>query len=206
MMLKESAIIAVIIVAAIPLIGFLENVLIMGILRNVFGIISRSGGLFLFFVNRVTFVGVMYHELSHALFAFLTGAKVDKISLYHKEGDHLGYVQYRARGIWPLQCVQHSLSSCAPVVMGLLALAGIYSVLTKITLPVWGLALLIYVFVSILVHMDMSTQDLKLYLKGVPFFLILSFVIVLICLSINPDGFYELIPALPVTTGKSLIP
>ncbi|MBQ3789345.1 MAG: hypothetical protein II800_00265, partial [Lachnospiraceae bacterium] len=79
-------------------------------------------------------------------------------------------------------------------------------VITKITLPVWGLALLIYLFVSILVHMDMSTQDLKLYLKGVPFFLILSFVIVLICLSINPDGFYELIPALPVTTGKSLIP
>ena len=186
-MIKESAIIAVILVAAIPLTGFLIDLVVMGIIRFLCGLISKSGGLYLFVANRLTFAGVMWHELSHALFAFISGAKVEKISLYHKEGDHLGYVRYRTRGPWALQCVQHSLSSCAPVVMGLVAIAVIYTAFTSFELPIWGSVLLIYLFISILVHMDMSTQDLKLYVRGVPLFWVIFFVLALVTLSNDPD-------------------
>ncbi len=195
-MVKDSVIAATVLVAIIPLTGFLIDLVVMGIIRSLCGVISRSGGLYLFVANRLTFAGVIWHELSHALFAFISGAKVEKISLYHKEGDHLGYVRYRTRGPWPLQCVQHSLSSCAPVIMGIFALASIYTVLASFALPVWGFALLIYLFISILVHMDMSTQDLKLYVRGVPLFWVIFFLIALAALYRDPQLPQKLISSL----------
>ncbi|MCR5674640.1 MAG: M50 family metallopeptidase [Lachnospiraceae bacterium] len=188
MYIKESAIAAVALVAVIPLVGFAVNYVVTGILQTLFSLISRSGGLYLFFANRLTFAGVIWHELSHALFAFLTGAKVEEISLYHKEGNHLGYVKFRPRGIWPAQCVQLSLSACAPVIMGILALFGIHAALRSLSLPVWGVVIAVYLFVSILVHMDMSPEDLKSYIKGVPFFLIVFFVLALVYISGHPEA------------------
>ena len=42
------------------------------------------GGSVAFFVrNRLTFIGTVHHELSHDLFATLSGAKVTKIELFH---------------------------------------------------------------------------------------------------------------------------
>ena len=34
------------------------------------------------FLNRITFIGVMHHELSHALFTLLTGARIEKMNLF----------------------------------------------------------------------------------------------------------------------------
>lgn len=187
MYFKESAIIAVGLIVIIPLIGFAVNYVITGILQLLCGLISRSGKLYLFFANRLTFPGVVWHELSHALFAFLTGAKVEEISLYHQEGNHLGYVKFRPRGIWPAQCVQLSLSACAPVIMGALGLSAIHIALTTLTLPVWGIVIAGYLFISIMIHMDMSPEDLKSYIKGIPFFLIVFFLVAYVYLSTNPE-------------------
>ncbi len=176
MYIRDSIIISVGLVIAVPLIGFIVKYVITRSLKFILGVFNRSGRLYLFFANRITFAGVIWHELSHALFAFITGAKVEKISLYHKEGDHLGYVRYRPRGIWVARCIQMSLSSCAPVIMGLAALLGIYYAVSTLELPVWALVIAGYLFISIMVHMDMSPEDLKSYVKGIPFFLIIFFI------------------------------
>ena len=53
------------------------------------------GDSFTYFIfNRLTFIGVFHHELSHALLATVTGAKVTKIVFFHPDGDRLGYVTY----------------------------------------------------------------------------------------------------------------
>ena len=187
MYIKESIILAVGFVIIVPLIGFLVKILVTGVLRTILCTVNRSGKLYLFFANRLTFMGVVWHELSHALFAFVTGAKVEEISLYHKEGDHLGHVKFRPRGIWIARCIQLSLSACAPVIMGLVALFGIYCFLTGMELPVWGVFVAGYLFVSIMVHMDMSPEDLKAYVKGVPFFFALFFIITYVYISGHPD-------------------
>ncbi|MBO4337930.1 MAG: hypothetical protein J5842_07630 [Lachnospiraceae bacterium] len=176
MYIRDSIIIAAGLVMAVPLIGFIVKYVITKVLKIALGIFNRSGKLYLFFANRITFAGVIWHELSHALFAFITGAKIEKISLYHKEGDHLGYVRYRPRGIWIARCIQMSLSSCAPVIMGLAALLGICFAVRTLELPVWALIIAGYLFISIMVHMDMSPEDLRSYAKGIPFFLILFFI------------------------------
>ncbi|MCR5339698.1 MAG: hypothetical protein K6E75_14190 [Lachnospiraceae bacterium] len=174
--LKTSLIIAAGSVVVLPLIGLIVHAVSSFVLQNVFGLFSRSGALYLFFANTLTFPGVVYHELSHALFAFLTGAKINEIKLYQKKEGHLGYVNYSPRGAWGLQSLQLTLASCAPVVTGMIAEAVIYYVFTTFTLPIWGKVLLIYLGVSILVHMDMSTADLKSYVRGVFFVMILVFI------------------------------
>ena len=175
--LKQSLLIALAGILVVPLAGFVVNFIVSRCLQLIFGLFDKSGVIYLFFVNRITFMGTVWHELSHALFAFLTGAKINKISLYHMENGRLGYVKYTPRGPWALRCVQMSLSSCAPVIMGLLAEAGIYLLFVKTTLPIWAMILAGYLFLSILLHMDLSMADLKAYAKGVPFFFLLFFVV-----------------------------
>lgn len=166
--LQKAFLYTVIMLMIFPAVGFLIDFVLSGILSFLLGIIDRRGRAFVFFENRVTFVGVIYHELSHALFAFLSGAKIRKISLYHKEGNRLGYVKYTPRGIWLFRGLQMSLASCAPVVTGSFAMYWGYRLLTEASLSGWKLFLWGYLMISVLVHMDMSSEDLKVYLKGVP--------------------------------------
>ncbi len=174
----QSIIIAAGGVMILPLIGLIIHGVVTGILQRFFGLISRSGALYLFFANTLTFPGVMYHELSHALLAFVTGARINEIRLYQKREGHLGYVNYTPRGPWAVRCLQLSLASCAPVITGIIAIAGIiFSFMKCIAIPAWGRVILIYLGVSVLIHMDMSYADLKSYVKGIPFFLLLIFVI-----------------------------
>ena len=176
--IEESIIIAAGGVVLLPLIGLIVHGIVSGIFQRIFGLVSRSGMLYLFFANTLTFPGVVYHELSHALFAFLTGAKVNEIKLYQKKAGHLGYVNYTPRGPWAIRCIQLSLASCAPVVTGLAAVAGIlYLFVSGIGMPVYLKALLIYLGISVLIHMDMSGADLKSYGKGIPFVFLLIFII-----------------------------
>ena len=174
----QSIIIAVGGVMIMPLIGLIVHGIVSGILERLFGLISRSGALYLFFANTLTFPGVMYHELSHAFFAFITGAKINEIKLYQKREGHLGYVNYTPRGPWAFRCLQLSVASCGPVIAGIIALVGLIYTFTEYAfMPVWGKGILIYLGISVLIHMDMSYADLKSYVKGIPFFIILIFVI-----------------------------
>ncbi len=164
-------------VAVIPAVGAATGFIVSTILRKVLSLLSRSGRLYLFVVNTLTFPGVYYHELSHALFAFLSGAKVNKIKLYEKKDGHLGYVTYTPRGFWFTRSIQLCLASCAPVIMGLIAEAILIRIIYNTALPTWGIVILFYLAFSILLHMDMSKPDIRSYLKGCPFFFLLAFVI-----------------------------
>ena len=67
-----------------------------------------------------TFIGVIHHELSHALFGFLSGARIIEMNLYkpNKKTGELGHVVSVPRGNIFFQGLQKALVSIAPVVMG----------------------------------------------------------------------------------------
>lgn len=120
----------------------------------------------LFIIDRLTFPGTVLHELSHALFAWATGAKVNKIKLVTFFDSHrLGYVNFQPCGKKSQQRIQLALTSCAPVLTGTIALHVIWLLLPSAIAP-WHQILLIYLFISILNHMSMSNQDIKNYVRG----------------------------------------
>ncbi len=167
-----------------PLIGFIVNFISSMVLRKLLGFISRTGKLYLFVVNRLTFPGVMYHELSHALFAFITGAKVNEIKLYQKKDGHLGYVKYTPQGILPIRSVQMAFTSCAPVLMGIILEMIIMGIFYSFHfVPKMTKVVLAYLFISVLLHMDMSKEDVKSYIKGAWSIMIIAFMISLYVLA-----------------------
>lgn len=134
----------------------------MKLLSKVFG-----DGLSNFICNRLTFVGTMIHECSHALFAVLTGAKVTKIkcfTLFNK--NELGYVEFSTRGCKLLQMLQLALVSCAPVITGLPLITVLISVLVTHSYPIIVMIIGWYLVVSILDHMSMSMVDISNYCRG----------------------------------------
>lgn len=116
----------------------------------------------------VTFMGVVIHELSHALFATLTGAVVTKIKFFTtKEDDCLGYVLYYTRGNIFTRSLQHAMCACAPTVVGM-TLEAVLLFLFRFGILQSPMSrfMALYLMVSMLIHMSMSIQDLKNYLKG----------------------------------------
>lgn len=128
----------------------------------------------------ITFIGVIHHELSHAILALFTGAHVQKICLYRipwtrkkkkEEMDEncLGYVTYSCRGIFPLPQIQNLLTGIAPIALGTASTffcgrfllnswkTGSWAAL--FTTP-WNY-LVLYLMVSIAHHACPSGQDLK---------------------------------------------
>ena len=72
--------------------------------------------------TRWTAIGVIHHELSHLLVAFITGACIDGVQLYNfrrKEGEEvLGYVNYTPRGFFLMRTIQKALIGIAPGILG----------------------------------------------------------------------------------------
>jgi len=60
--------------------------------------------------------GIILHELSHALFCFLTGAKITKISFFDKNGGEVKHSPSK------LPVIGQILISCAPFVFGAVAI------------------------------------------------------------------------------------
>ncbi len=197
-MIKYSALISLAVIIAIPLTGFVIHLLFTRLLNRLLNAIDRSGKLFLFVANTLTFPGVCYHELSHALFAFITGAKIKKIVLYQKKSKHLGYVEMVPRGPLPLRWLQLSFSACAPVISGLLGEGAILYVFRKVPLPVWAYFVLGFLFFCLLLHMEMSGADIKGYLKGILFFFVFFFLIAMVVLKnmdiVPPSGIVTALP------------
>ncbi len=142
---------------------------IIGGISAVFGRILATliGGRAAFlFRNYLTWPGTVHHEFSHALLAFLTGAKVRRISLIPHE-QALGQVDYIPRGGRVLKSLQMSLSSIAPIVCGMLTetLLLIY-VLPKCDVW-WEYVLFWYLAVSILLHMTLSKEDMTNLWNGI---------------------------------------
>lgn len=166
----NSILTSIIIVIALTLIGYLMGVIKKYITKFLGKIVGRN--LALVFVNRITFIGTVIHELSHALFATLSGAQVTKVKLLEFRGNTLGSVEYIPRGNFITKSVQHTLSAYAPVVCGIL-LEWLLIFKVGYSSNIWVNILKIYAMLSILLHMTMSKQDIKMCLKGLPICILL---------------------------------
>lgn len=137
---------------------------------------ASSDNLAKLIVFRLTFPGTVIHEFSHAMFAFLTGAKVTKIQCFSIKKNTLGYVTYQTRGSKLQQMVQHGLSACAPVISGLI-LAPMFLSLMFTAEPIMIKILAGYMTISVVNHMNMSWLDVKQYVKGVPIIFLIIFTV-----------------------------
>lgn len=161
-------------VSGVILVALILSLVIIGLILNLIEKMEFTFFCYFFgykaafnIVNYVTIPGTIIHELSHALFAVITGAKVKEISFFDNDKKTLGHVTYQAKGPFFLQAVQHSLTACAPIIVGLASFVLIsYLFLTT----VYGTSVqifFIYLAVSIVNHSSMSIADLKLYFKGI---------------------------------------
>lgn len=133
-----------------------------------------------FIMNRLTFAGTVHHELAHALFAFISGAKVTKVELFRVRGTQLGCVEFCPRGNVFTKAVQISLASIAPVICGGMSLCIGGWIWIRYCTQIWHYVLNGYLMVSIFIHMNMSRQDIKNALKGMPLTLVVCYVIFLL--------------------------
>ena len=132
-----------------------------------------------FICNRLTFPGIMVHELSHAVFASMLGAKVTKIKLISLRQDgRLGWIEYQTRGKKILQGLQLSWSACAPTIMGAILETMIIHIFSHA--GIFSKVILIYFMISIADHMSMSKQDILNYIHGSWAFCGILYVILLI--------------------------
>lgn len=169
----NSLINTIFIILLIPIFGFIVDKLVQCIIKDLSEIIGYT--LTNIIVNRLTFVGTMIHEISHALMATITGAKVTKIELFKPVGNRLGQVSFIPRGNAIMKSIQFTLTSIAPVVIGSTLLFIIFMYSGNVENK-YIKAINIYLFISILMHTTMSTQDVKNALRGLPIctFLIFS--------------------------------
>lgn len=119
-----------------------------------------------FILNRVMFMGTVFHECSHALAAILTGANVVKMccfTLFSKT--KLGYVEFETVGGRVKRSLQLSMVSCAPVLTGFITVPLFANL--AVSASSWALRIVFgWIALSILCHMSMSKADVQLYVKG----------------------------------------
>lgn len=161
---KASGIITVVIVMFLVVVGLLANLFVKLQLRILEKIFNYKVAVII--TDRVTFMGVVVHELSHAFMLLITGALIEDFSVWDRGGDTLGHVTYRNRGPRILWAFQDTLCACAPTAVGLISLYYLWGVFTNPTIPWWGYVLAGYGVLCSVDHMSMSTLDLKNYFSG----------------------------------------
>ena len=134
------------------------------LINRAFGMVLGSGFAFVF-SNFLTFPGTVLHELSHAFVATITGAKVTEISFFDF-GPSLGHVSYRPRGNKFFCALQNSLTACAPVISGCIALSLLFILISKVE-SVLATIGVIYLIVCVIDHMTMSITDIINYFRGI---------------------------------------
>lgn len=173
--LVASLIFVLIILSVVPVIGVIMNrveLLQMKLLSKLFGAKIAE-----FICNRLLFMGTVIHELSHALFAFLSGAVVTKIrcfTLFSK--DTLGYVMFSTKGNAFKRSFQLAFTSCAPTVTGCLIIMLLLHLFQNSDTSVLCKIMIVYLGLSVTDHMSMSPVDAKNYLKGCIYIFVIFFV------------------------------
>lgn len=130
-------------------------------------------------VNYAFFPGVMLHEMAHAFLAVITGAKITEVALFKHIDDSLGHVNFRNRGNIIVVALQNIFISSAPMFVGAAVVWGCFywiHILGHSLL--WLKIILGYIGVSMFFHMTMSPADIKVYIKGIPLFIVIVFVVV----------------------------
>lgn len=186
--LKYCILITLSITLAIPIIG----IIIAGIKNGVFKFFDkifkgRGGSASRFIYGFLLFPGTVFHECAHALGAFLTGARVTQFSVLPSKEDKnsLGRTVIEPRGSKMIRSIQLTASATSPVFFGLIVIILGIALLYPILTAFWQQALFTYLFLAIFFHMSMSNDDVKAWIKGVPFLLILVFLIVLLLALLN---------------------
>lgn len=165
------------VVGAIMTIAILASWIRNKIIRN-FARVSLN--LAKFIDTRLTFIGVIHHELSHALLAFISGAKIVKVTLFKIDNKNrsLGEVVYRTRGHWIIRKIQSGLAGIAPVICASITLVLIYN---YILLENSYGGLIFWVGVVLMsqigYHMTLSRADLKASKTGIPILILIVYII-----------------------------
>ncbi len=129
-------------------------------------------------VNYVMFPGVMIHELSHAFLAVITGAEITEVALFKVEDGALGHVNFKNRGNIILRSLQNIFVSSAPMFIGAAVVIGCGFWLSVLPVGyIWLKIIIWYLMISMFFHMTMSPADISVYIKGVPLFIVILFVI-----------------------------
>lgn len=144
----------------------------------------------------ITFIGVILHELSHAILATLTGAKVTDITLFQikSKSGTLGEVKFKPRGNCLFRGIQTGLASVAPMFTGAILLFCGYVYLRPLLVG-WQLWAFWYLAVSIFMHMSLSKQDVKNIFANI--FSILLLLVVVFSVGLN---FIEELKTIAFTT------
>lgn len=160
--LISSALLLLVLIALGVLLGRLKTAT-LNVLCSVFGTAAGE-----FIINRLTFPGTIHHELSHALLAAVSGARVTRIRLFNLHGSTLGSVQLIPRGGALLQSLQLCLSAIAPALCGMVTLYLLTQVAFPMSTQPWQRIVLGYLSFSVLIQMTLSRQDLKNARRGLP--------------------------------------
>lgn len=131
------------------------------------------------FVNYLTYPGTIHHELAHALLAIVTGAKVTGICLVPR-GNTLGSVNMVPRGGVVLRSIQNLMSAIAPVLCGCISLYFLFIYGWPLCTQWWQMVIFFYLFFSLLLHMDLSSADIRVAVSGIPVCALIVFVFLLI--------------------------
>lgn len=173
--LQTSILITVAIPAAIIVVGAVVSGLQHVLMKMISAIFS--GAFTYVLVNYLMFPGVMLHELSHALAAVVTGAKVTEVALFKPQGGSLGHVNFRTRGPKVLKSIQRVMVSAAPVYLGGVFVCLFYYLIVAVAGSLFFKIILGYLAFSMIFHMTMSMQDFKEFFMGLPMFMVGVFVI-----------------------------
>lgn len=161
----QAVLLEVALFLCVPVLGIVIEAVIVKFFRRIIARLITARGEY-FFSSYLLFPGVMIHELSHAFFALITGARITEIALFKPDGDSLGHVSFVARGDTFFRALQNSFSACAPVVTGMVLTSLIAFKLFPVLAGPLQWVLAIYIFIAVLFHMNMSSADLKCYFRG----------------------------------------
>lgn len=129
-----------------------------------------SSGIAYFIAAKLTFPGVIVHECSHALGAFITGARVIEFHPFYffvKNGGTLGevVVGYNT-GLWGN--VQKFVTGIGP----LIGCSVVLYFLSKWNPDGYYKGIKIWLTISMIIHMNMSGQDIRVLAPSIPFMII----------------------------------
>ena len=172
-----------IITLIIPVWGLLIYLINTALYRILSKITSEKTAMII--VNWLTVPGVVHHELSHAALAVITGAHITEFRPFwlDRSNGSLGHVNFVARGPLAVRCLQYTLISTAPVLLGSsTVLFATISIRTSLT-PAMQF-FLYYMAFSVFIHASMSVADVKGMLRGIWVLYVISTVF---CIFLNLD-------------------
>ena len=134
------------------------------------------------YYNKIHDIPALYALIIAVLLPFViiaVGYLIQLIGEALASGDSLGHVNFRNRGNIIVVALQNIFISSAPMFIGAVVVWGCFYWIHALghTL-LWLRILLGYIGVSMFFHMTMSPADIKVYVKGIPLFIVIVFVVV----------------------------